>query len=128
MVVLFNDSTRMIESSVWSNILLKSKKDFELIEMLAAIAPNQIKNFNEKINIQEFQILKRKQEEEFLFLLRISFSGTENDNVVDANSDIFNQVSLIPKYLKGTAQPSTKQAIFVGLFSSFGVSPIDLLV
>ena len=38
----------MIESSVWSNILLKSKKDFELIEMLAAIAPNQIKNFNEK--------------------------------------------------------------------------------
>ncbi len=45
---LFNDSTRMIESSVWSNILLKSKKDFELIEMLAAIAPNQIKNFNEK--------------------------------------------------------------------------------
>lgn len=53
------------------------------------------------------------------------FSGTGNDNVVDANSDIFNQVSLIPKYLKGTVQPSTKQAIFGSDYSApFGVSPI----
>ena len=36
---LFNDSTKMIESSIWSNILLKSKEDFILIEKLAAISP-----------------------------------------------------------------------------------------
>ena len=36
---LFNDST-MIESSIWSNILLKSKEDFDLIEKLSAVSPN----------------------------------------------------------------------------------------
>lgn len=37
---LFNDSTTMIESSIWSNILLKSKQDFDLIEKLSAVSPN----------------------------------------------------------------------------------------
>ena len=37
---LFNDSTMMIESSIWSSILLKSKEDFDLIEKLATISPN----------------------------------------------------------------------------------------
>jgi hypothetical protein len=37
---LFNDSTKMIESSIWSSILLKSQDDFDLIEKLAAIVPN----------------------------------------------------------------------------------------
>tara|TARA_Y100000768_G_scaffold386443_1_gene374861 strand:+ start:1273 stop:1917 length:645 start_codon:yes stop_codon:yes gene_type:complete len=37
---LFNDSTTMIESSIWSNILLKSKEDFDLIEKLSAVSPN----------------------------------------------------------------------------------------
>ena len=36
---LFNDSTKMIESSIWSSILLKSQEDFDLIEKLAAIVP-----------------------------------------------------------------------------------------
>ena len=36
---LFNDSTTMIESSIWSNILLKSKEDFDLIEKLW-LSPN----------------------------------------------------------------------------------------
>ncbi len=37
---LFNDSTTMIESSIWSNILLKSKEDFDLIQKLSAVSPN----------------------------------------------------------------------------------------
>ena len=37
---LFNDTTTMIESSIWSNILLKSKEDFDLIEKLSAVSPN----------------------------------------------------------------------------------------
>ena len=34
---LFNDLTMMIESSIWSSILLKTKRDFDLIEKLATI-------------------------------------------------------------------------------------------
>lgn len=37
---LFNDSTTMIETSMWSSILLKTAEDFDLIEKLAVIAPN----------------------------------------------------------------------------------------
>ena len=37
---LFNESTEMIESSVWSNFLLKSEEDFSLIEKLASVVPN----------------------------------------------------------------------------------------
>ena len=34
---LFNDLTMMIESSIWSSILLKTKRDIDLIEKLATI-------------------------------------------------------------------------------------------
>ena len=37
---LFNESTKMIESSIWSSILLKTKEDFDLIKKLATIVPN----------------------------------------------------------------------------------------
>ena len=37
---LFNKSTKMIESSVWSNFLLKSEEDFQLIKKLSSISPN----------------------------------------------------------------------------------------
>jgi len=37
---LFNESTKMIESSMWSNFLLKSEEDFLLIKKLASISPN----------------------------------------------------------------------------------------
>lgn len=36
---LFGESTAMIESSLWSSILLKTKADFDLIEKLSTIAP-----------------------------------------------------------------------------------------
>jgi len=36
---LFSHSTKMIESSVWSNFLLKSKADFSFIEKLSTISP-----------------------------------------------------------------------------------------
>ena len=36
---LFNQSTKLIESSVWSNFLLKSQEDFLLIEKLSTISP-----------------------------------------------------------------------------------------
>ncbi len=37
---LFNDSTIMIETSIWSSILLKTKEDFDLIEKLATVIAN----------------------------------------------------------------------------------------
>ena len=53
------------------------------------------------------------------------FSGTGTDNVVDANNEIFKQVFLTPKYLKGTVDPSTKQTIFGSEYSApFGVAPM----
>jgi CMP-N-acetylneuraminic acid synthetase len=36
---LFNETSLMIESSPWSNFLLKSKEDFDLIESLERVAP-----------------------------------------------------------------------------------------
>lgn len=36
---LFNQSTKLIESSVWSNFLLKSQEDFLFIEKLSTISP-----------------------------------------------------------------------------------------
>ena len=36
---LFNEFTKMVESSVWSNFLLKSEGDFELIKKLFSISP-----------------------------------------------------------------------------------------
>jgi len=36
---LFNESTKMIESSIWSNFLLKSHDDFLLIEKLSTVSP-----------------------------------------------------------------------------------------
>ena len=40
---LFNGSTKMIESSIWSSILLKSQEDFDLIEKLADIVPHKFR-------------------------------------------------------------------------------------
>ena len=36
---LFNNSTKMIESSIWSNFLLKSHDDFLLIQKLSSVSP-----------------------------------------------------------------------------------------
>ena len=53
------------------------------------------------------------------------FSGTANDKVAEANSDIFNHIFLTPRYLKGTVQPSTKQSIIGMEYSApFGVAPM----
>ena len=52
-------------------------------------------------------------------------TGTGNDKVVEANSDIFNHIFLTPKYLKGTVQPCTKKTILGLEYSSpFGVAPM----
>lgn len=37
---LFNEATKMIETSVWSNFLLKSHEDFLLIKKLASVSPH----------------------------------------------------------------------------------------
>jgi len=38
---LFNEETYLVESSIWSNFLLKSKEDMDLISILAKAAPDQ---------------------------------------------------------------------------------------
>ena len=53
------------------------------------------------------------------------FSGTGNDKVAKANSNIFNHIFLTPRYLKGTVKPSTKQNILGMEYSApFGVAPM----
>jgi len=53
------------------------------------------------------------------------FSGTGNDNVVNLNNNIFNNVFLTPKYLKGTVKPDTSHSILGTDYASpFGVAPL----
>lgn len=42
---LFNSHTRMVESSKWSNFLLKNQSDMDLITTLSKVAPDQGLNF-----------------------------------------------------------------------------------
>tara|TARA_Y200000002_G_scaffold380569_1_gene392389 strand:- start:1058 stop:2233 length:1176 start_codon:yes stop_codon:yes gene_type:complete len=52
-------------------------------------------------------------------------SGTGNDNTVEMNNDIFKNIFLTPKYLKGTVKPNTSQSFLGTQYSSpFGVAPI----
>ena len=53
------------------------------------------------------------------------FSGTGNDEVVNANSEIFKHIFLTPNYLKGTVEPNTKQTIIGFEYDApFGVAPL----
>ena len=52
-------------------------------------------------------------------------SGTGNDNIVEMNNDIFKNIFLTPKYLRGTVKPNTSQSFLGTEYSSpFGVAPI----
>ena len=43
---LFDERTKLIESSRWSSFLLKNEEDMELIRNLSKVAPNQGIKFN----------------------------------------------------------------------------------
>ncbi|MDC0243939.1 alpha-hydroxy-acid oxidizing protein [Pseudomonadota bacterium] len=59
------------------------------------------------------------------FISEYLFSGTGNDKVVGANNSIFQDVFLVPKYLKGTVKVETEQTILGFKYAApFGVAPI----
>jgi len=59
------------------------------------------------------------------FISEYLFSGTGNDKVVGANNNIFQDVFLVPKYLKGTVKVETEQTILGFKYGDpFGVAPI----
>ena len=68
--------------------------------------------------------LKKKQYKRSLFSVRNIFVGTGNV-MIDRNNDIFKNIFLTPKYLKGTVRPDTSQSLLGTVYSSpFGVAPI----
>lgn len=59
------------------------------------------------------------------FISEYLFSGTGNDKVAVANNNIFEDVFLIPKYLKGAVEVETEQTILGSKYGApFGVAPI----
>jgi L-lactate dehydrogenase (cytochrome) len=59
------------------------------------------------------------------FISEYLFSGTGNDKVAVANNNIFQDVFLIPKYLKGAVEVKTEQTILGSKYGApFGVAPI----
>jgi len=59
------------------------------------------------------------------FISEYLFSGTGNDKVAVANNNIFEDVFLIPKYLKGAVEVETEQTIIGSKYGApFGVAPI----
>lgn len=59
------------------------------------------------------------------FISEYLFSGTGNDKVAEANNNIFQDVFLIPKYLKGAVEVKTEQTLLGFKYEApFGVAPI----
>jgi len=59
------------------------------------------------------------------FISEYLFSGTGNDKVAVSNNNIFEDVFLIPKYLKGAVEVETEQTIIGSKYGApFGVAPI----
>jgi len=59
------------------------------------------------------------------FISEYLFSGTGNDKVAVANNNIFQDVFLIPKYLKGAVEVKTEQTLLGSKYGApFGVAPI----
>lgn len=59
------------------------------------------------------------------FISEYLFSGTGNDKVVQANNDVFKNIFLIPKYLKGSVKPSIAQKFLGSEYEApFGVAPM----
>lgn len=59
------------------------------------------------------------------FISEYLFSGTGNDKVAGANNKIFQDIFLIPKYLKGAVEVETEQTILGSKYAApFGVAPI----
>ncbi len=59
------------------------------------------------------------------FISEYLFSGTGNDKVVHANNDIFKNIFLIPKYLKGSLKPNIAQKFLGSEYGApFGVAPM----
>lgn len=59
------------------------------------------------------------------FISEYLFSGTGNDKVAGANNKIFQDIFLIPKYLKGAVEVETEQTILGSKYGApFGVAPI----
>tara|TARA_Y100000768_G_C23988181_1_gene690313 strand:- start:1018 stop:2178 length:1161 start_codon:yes stop_codon:yes gene_type:complete len=59
------------------------------------------------------------------FISEYLFSGTGNDKVAVSNNNIFEDVFLIPKYLKGAVEVETEQTILGSKYGApFGVAPI----
>ena len=59
------------------------------------------------------------------FISEYLFSGTGNDKVAVANNNIFQDVFLIPKYLKGAVEVKTEQTLLGSKYGDpFGVAPI----
>ena len=61
------------------------------------------------------------------FAAEYLFAGTGYDEALENNRKVFNQIFLVPKYLKGTVVPNLKTKLFDHEFSApFGMAPVGM--
>ena len=61
------------------------------------------------------------------FAAEYLFAGTGYDEALENNRKVFNQIFLVPKYLKGTVVPNLKTKLFYHEFGApFGMAPVGM--
>ena len=61
------------------------------------------------------------------FAAEYLFAGTGYDEALENNRKVFNQIFLVPKYLKGTVVPNLKTKLFDHEFAApFGMAPVGM--
>ncbi len=82
---------------------------------------SSIKNKYPRVNDLKEKAIKRIP----FFCSEYLLSGTGNDNAVEMNRNIFKNIFLTPKYLKGTVIPNTSQKLLGTEYAfPFGVAPV----